>query len=119
MTTWRNWKEKHPQTLVLSFQTGYKRDYSLDPYRDFPLDRRMALVISMNGETKIYPFSELKKVAPALEDDLAGHRFTILVDTKRQSVSVQVSSGEPPPNFVAFLGNVRAFFPNAAIYKAR
>ena len=119
MTTWGSWKQEHPQTSVLSFQTGYKRDYSVDPYRDFPLDRRLALVISINGETKIYPFSELKKVAPALEDDLAGHRFTVLFDAKRQSATVQVSSEEPPSNFVAFLGNVRAFFPNAAIYKVR
>jgi hypothetical protein len=118
MTTWRSWKAKHPQTLVLSFQTGYKRDYSLDPYRDFPLDRHLAFVISINGETKIYPFSELKKAASALQDDLAGHTFTILFDAKQQSVTVQPSSEEAPPHFVAFLGNVRAFFPNATIYKA-
>jgi hypothetical protein len=30
MTTWQSWKAEHPQTLVLSFQTGYKRDYSRD-----------------------------------------------------------------------------------------
>lgn len=119
MTTWRSWKAKHPQTLVLSFQTGYKRDYSLDPYRDFPLDRHLAFVISINGETKIYPFSELKKAASALQDDLAGHMFTILFDAKQQSVTVQPSSEETPAHFVAFLGNVRAFFPNATIYRAR
>ncbi|SRR5713101_4404504 len=116
MTTWQSWKAKHPQTLVLSFQTGYKRDYSLDPYRDFPLDRHLAFVISINGETKIYPFSELKKAASALQDDLAGHTFTILFDAKQQSVTVQPSNEEAPPHFVAFLGNVRAFFPNATIY---
>lgn len=119
MTTWRSWKAEHPQTLVLSFQTGYKRDYSLDPYRDFPLDRRMALVISANGETKIYPYSELKKAGPTLKDDLAGLMFTIRFDAKEQSATVQASSGDPPAHFVAFLGNVRAFFPAAAIYKAR
>ncbi len=119
MSTWQSWKAEHPQTLVLSFQTGYKRDYSRDPYRDWLLDRRMALVISRNGQTKIYPYSELKKAGPALQDDLAGLMFTILFDTKQQSATVQASSGETPPHFVAFLGNVRAFFPTAAIYKAR
>src|SRR5258708_30828470 len=45
MTTWQDWKAEHPQTSVLSFQTGYKRDYARDPYRDFPLDHRLSLVI--------------------------------------------------------------------------
>ncbi|CAM4231728.1 DUF3179 domain-containing protein [Gillisia limnaea] len=31
-TTWKNWKEKNPETLVLSEKTGFKRDYSLNPY---------------------------------------------------------------------------------------
>lgn len=119
MATWRSWKAEHAQTLVLSFQTGYKRDYSRDPYRDWLLDRRMALVISANGETKIYPYSELKKAGPALKDDLAGLMFTILFDAKQQSATVQASSGDPLPHFVAFLGNVRAFFPSAVIFKAR
>jgi uncharacterized protein DUF3179 len=119
MTTWRNWKAEHPQTLVLSFQTGYKRDYSRDPYGDWVLDRRMALVVSASGNTKIYPYSELKKAAPSLQDEIGGFSFSIRFDAKQQSATVQASSGEPPPHFVAFLGNVRAFYPNAAIYKAR
>jgi uncharacterized protein DUF3179 len=119
MTTWQGWRAEHPQTLVLSFQTGYKRDYSRDPYRDWLLDHRMALVISSNGQTKIYPYSELKKAAASLQDEIGGFSFSIRFDAKQQSATVQASSGEPPPHFVAFLGNVRAFFPNAAIYKAR
>ena len=79
----------------------------------------MALVVSVSSQTKIYPYSELKKAGPTLQDDLGGLMFTILFDAKQQSASVQASSGEPPPHFVAFLGNVRPFFPTAAIYKAR
>jgi hypothetical protein len=45
--------------------------------------------------------------------------FTISFDAKQQTAAVQGSSGETPPHFVAFLGNVRPFFPNAEIYKAR
>jgi hypothetical protein len=72
-----------------------------------------------NGQTKIYPYSELKKAAPSLQDEIGGLSFTIRFDTKQDSVAVQASIGKPPPHFVAFLGNARAFFPNAAIYKAR
>ena len=119
MTTWRNWKAEHPQTLVLSFQTGYKRDYARDPYRDWLLDRRMALVISSKGQTKIYPYSELKKAGPSLQDEIGGLAYTIRFDAKQQSATVQALTPDEPPHFVAFLGSVRAFFPSANIFKAR
>ncbi|MFQ5980265.1 MAG: DUF3179 domain-containing protein [Candidatus Heimdallarchaeota archaeon] len=35
-TTWRAWKSLHPETTVLSRETGYKRNYDLDPYNDPP-----------------------------------------------------------------------------------
>ncbi len=31
-TTWENWKTRHPETAVLSEDTGYLRDYGRDPY---------------------------------------------------------------------------------------
>ena len=34
-TTWQKWQNKYPQTLVLSDQTGFKRDYSRDPYEGY------------------------------------------------------------------------------------
>ncbi len=119
MRTWRSWKAEHPQTLVLSFQTGYKRDYARDPYRDWLLDRRMALVISNKSQTKIYPYSELKKAGPSLQDEIGGLSFSIRFDAKQQSATVRPLTQDEPPHFVAFLGNVRAFFPSAAIFKAR
>ena len=118
VATWQSWKAEHPP-LVLSLETGFKRDYGRDPYREWPLDRRMALVISSQGHTKIYPYSELKKAKSAVNDELGGVSFKILFDGKQQSASVQSSSGDVPPHFTAFLGNVRAFFPHAEIYKAR
>ncbi len=34
-TTWARWKAAHPDTLVLSQDTGYARDYSFYPYGDY------------------------------------------------------------------------------------
>lgn len=31
-TSWKQWQQQHPDTLVLSRQTGYARDYFRDPY---------------------------------------------------------------------------------------
>jgi hypothetical protein len=35
-TTWGQWRQRHPGTLVLSRQTGYGRPYDLDPYAQAP-----------------------------------------------------------------------------------
>lgn len=32
VVTWGEWKKLYPQTMVLSRQTGFNRDYSVDPY---------------------------------------------------------------------------------------
>ncbi len=34
-TTWAGWKSAHPDTLVLSRDTGYARDYGFYPYGDY------------------------------------------------------------------------------------
>jgi hypothetical protein len=38
-TTWSRWRQAHPETEVLSTETGYLRDYGSDPYGSYtPLD---------------------------------------------------------------------------------
>ena len=31
-TTWEDWRNQHPDTLALSTDTGYRRDYTSNPY---------------------------------------------------------------------------------------
>ena len=35
MSTWRDWRERHPETLVLSTDTGFSRPYDHDPFDGF------------------------------------------------------------------------------------
>ena len=35
LTTWGKWRKAHPDTRALTFNTGYRRDYSEDPYADY------------------------------------------------------------------------------------
>lgn len=119
IATWAQWREAHPETTALSFQTGYRRNYSADPYRDWPLDRRLALVVSYHGTTRIYPYSELKKTGTFLKDDLAGREFTIVFDPKNQTAAIRELEAEQPPHFVAFLADARAFFPGAQVFKSK
>ncbi|WP_182013607.1 DUF3179 domain-containing protein [Haloquadratum walsbyi] len=34
-TTWKQWKQRHPDTRVLSTQTGYAKNYGRDPYGSY------------------------------------------------------------------------------------
>ena len=36
-TTWKAWRKRHPNTMVLSRETGFTRDYSRDPYESYAL----------------------------------------------------------------------------------
>ncbi|SMN16143.1 hypothetical protein CRYPA_24 [uncultured Candidatus Thioglobus sp.] len=40
-TTWGGWKEQHSDTLVLSTDTGYSRDYTRNPYGNYGASRTL------------------------------------------------------------------------------
>lgn len=116
-STWGEWKNAHPETSALSPHTGYQRDYSVDPYISFPLARNPALWVSAGGRMKIYPFSELKKVGSRVADQVGGQSVTIVYDHPSKRAQVEA----PEDNvgyFVAFLDNLKQFYPNTEIYKA-
>lgn len=116
-TPWSEWKRSHSNTLVLSFHTGYKRDYSHDPYRNFPLDRRLAVIVRIGTQAKIYPFSELKKEKNAFIDVIAGRAVRIEFDRKSRTARAHFVNGGRVPHFIAFLPDARAFYPHAPIFK--
>lgn len=79
-TTWGAWRAMHPDTYVVSEETGYDRDgYALSPYGDydvndevvwpFPLDRRRRIkerTLGVLGESGgvLYPFGALASLGP-------------------------------------------------------
>ena len=118
-TTWARWKGTHPQTVVLSFNTGFRRDYAKDPYGDWQLDRRLALVVQAKQTVKIYPFSALKRAGSSLTDDIGGEEVTIVFNSREQTAVAQGLHGERIMHFVAFLADARAFYPDAALFRQR
>lgn len=44
--TWESWKKMYPDSLVLSTDTGYVRDYSNYPYRGFRLNKDILFPVS-------------------------------------------------------------------------
>ena len=76
-TTWNDWKTRHPDSQVLSTDTGHARDYSRSPYGNYDESRAIyfpvgpdaprfhpkepVLGVEVGGNFKAYPFSELEK----------------------------------------------------------
>lgn len=46
MSRWARWRKAHPDTLVLSMDTGFDEDYSTDPYADYGASDRIVFPVS-------------------------------------------------------------------------
>ncbi len=133
-TTWRDWRDRHPRTLVLSTETGYARDYSRTPYEGyesspqvwFPVANRntryhpkeLVLGVRVEEKTKVYPFAELSKALPVLVDRFAGNLLKIEFDARNRSGRVLDAQGEEIPSTIAFWFAWIAFYPDSEVYEA-
>src|SRR3990170_1833336 len=93
LATWKEWKEEHPRTLVLSRDTRFGRNYDRDPYGGyenspsvwFPINHnnnrfhtKEKVLVVVSGElAKAYAFSELKKVKTPFEDKIGNQIIVI------------------------------------------
>lgn len=48
--TWKDWKSLHPETLVLTTDTGYIRSYATDPYGNYYTEPRIMFPVEHNDE---------------------------------------------------------------------
>jgi len=133
-TTWRDWQERHPDTLVLSTQTGYSRNYSSTPYGGyeesgriwFPVANRderyhpkeQVIGLELNGEFKAYPFAELSKGGTPFTDVVAGRKVTVKFDARNRTGRVLDAEGKEIPTVIAFWFAWVAFHPDTAVFQA-
>ena len=139
-TTWADWRTRHPDTLVLSVDTGFNRDYSRDPYAGYASSARImfptintsnrfppkepVLGVELNGARKAYAFSELAKALGnhprgTIDDRLGGSALSIRFDRENRTAQAFDSSGRELPAYVAFWFAWSAFYPTAEIFVAR
>ncbi|MCH8073344.1 MAG: DUF3179 domain-containing protein [Proteobacteria bacterium] len=133
-TTWRDWVARHPETEVLSDQTGFRRNYKVSPYPDyarnsalyFPVTaqnskyRRKSLVLGLeiDGQFKAYPFSELRKSPREFLDEFQGQSFAVRYDKKNKTASIVGEDGDEWPTLISFWFAWYAFHPETEIYTA-
>lgn len=118
-TTWGDWQRRYPDTAVLSFNTGYARDYSGDPYRSLPMNRQEAAAVFVRGAVKLYPLSELAKAGKPVEDLFNGKRLQLHYDRQNKQLRIRDDDGQAVGHFVAFLADLRAFYPTAERFQAK
>ena len=52
--TWGDWKKLHPETVVLTTDTGYLRSYATDPYGDYYTDPRIIFPVE-HEDDRMHP----------------------------------------------------------------
>jgi hypothetical protein len=133
-TAWREWKRRHPGTLVLSLETGHRRNYDRDPYAwydqspdlMFPVrfralgyhPKEYVLGITLDGEAKAYPVSELARAPERFEDEVGGTAIVVHYDDENVSGEIRDADGELLPGVMAYWFAWFAFHPETGIYKA-
>ena len=133
-TTWADWRKRHPDTLVLSTETGYSRNYQRDPYMGyersdqtfFPVPgaskrfhaKEFVIGIAVDGAVKAYPFSELARAQTPFQDTLGGQPVTIEYDDEHRTGRVLDTTGQELPSVMAYWFAWSAFYPDTAVYSA-
>ena len=134
-TSWQAWRSKHPDTRVLSTDTGYARDYRRNPYAGyagsdelyFPVAARsrryhpkeQVLGIEIDGQFKAYPFTELDRTGQnAIDDSLAGQPLRIEFDAANRSAVAYDAHGRQLPGVTSFWFAWHAFHPDTGVFRA-
>jgi len=136
LAPWKQWREKYPQTQVLSRDTGHHRDYSRSPYADydqnqhiyFPVEflskryhpKERVLGLQLAGGFKAYPFAELAKLQAEGEaefsDSFNGIELTVRFNAQQRTGQVFHNNGNEIPVVNSFWFAWYGFHPQTDIF---
>lgn len=128
---WSDWKTKHPNTKVLSTDTGAFRDYDTNPYGDYETDPKIIFPVTkeddklppktkiygveIDGKFKAYTQNKLPKNTNFI-DNFAGRKIKINVDGAGRVRMVDDKTGQEIPWQISFWFSWAAFHPETEIY---
>ena len=132
--TWGEWKVAHPTTMVLSEDTGDKRDYTVYPYGDYEQNEEIRFPVAevseevhpktvvygivINGQAKAYTLEAIKWETAddsVLNDSLGGQR--VRLSYSRGEVLVEnLSQREKVVATRMFWFAWKAFYPETELY---
>ena len=133
LTTFADWAKRHPESTVLSFDTGHQRNYRSNLYGDyFETDRLMfpvansdtrlnrkdqIIAVKLGEVVKAYPISEIQRAPDGVVRDTIDGQ-TIVLEADGQTGAVRVVEA-PAKAFVAhtFWFAWVAFEPETEVYR--
>jgi len=132
LTTWSDWRQRHPKTQVLSTQTGHRRVYEASPYAlyfqnnrlMFPVsrvDRRLPLKTPVLGvwtakTARAYPIAAFK-TAQRMPQKIDDKDFVLEYVPASKTLRVQ-KAGPGVHWMYAFWFAWSAFYPDTQVYAA-
>ena len=132
--TWAAWKERYPDSDVLSKETGFGRTYDGLPYagyeqtertmfpvpkhRDELRNKEWVIGVIVDGLPKAYPIAELEKLGDLPLDDVVGELpIEVSYDAAGQRAEVKErTSGTAVPNVRVYWFAWQAFYPQTELY---
>ena len=132
-TKWKSWKKINPSTLVLSDDTGYYRNYTVDPYEGyyrigtmmFPVGdvrrdlaaKERVLGVEVKQKAKAYPLDWLRANPGILKDQVGDEPIHIEVNLEGDVVAVKDQKGNSIPSTFAYWFAWQAFHPDTSVYR--
>ena len=132
-TSWKHWLQQHPETLLLSSDTGHTRNYDASPYYDY---RRLPFVtfatlhqdtrmpaktwvvgITLGDDAIALPFTELDKLDKPLAISMGGSPLELQWDKEGAVARVFDSSGTEIPATAVYWFAWIAFHPASQLYQ--
>lgn len=137
-TSWADWSARHPNTLVLSRDTGHQRDYQRNPYDGYESSRTVMFAVRHASErfhpkelvvglgagkaAMAWPFSELRKATEngkPLQANYQGKPVTVHYSEAHQTARVLDASGNEIPTMIAFWFAWYAFHPETDVFEGQ
>lgn len=133
LTTWTEWQERHPKTLLLSEDTGHKRNYDVDAYAHygttdrlmFPLNhsddrldlKERVLGVEVDGVFKAYSYKLLPAAERFLTSDVVnGQEIKIEFIPEAQAAYVTDADGNLLPSASMYWFSWSAFHPETEVH---
>lgn len=133
ITRLKDWQQEHPESTVVTFQTGHRRDYRKNPYGEYFANQKLSFPVTsrdqrLSDKTKIvgvkidkqtwaYPISRVSGARGGrIEEMIAGHRLILQCDSNTGRVAIV----EAPPEAQivhTFWFAWAAFHPQTLVYE--
>ncbi len=131
VTTWKKWRRRHPETMVLSPDTGYSRDYENDPYAEYYRSRTglfsflkpgpgagektLVVGVEIEGAAAAYPLGRLRQTGK-ITDTVGGRRISISFEPKTDLVRVSGQEGEKYEHLLTYWMVWKGIYPDTALH---